>query len=173
MTDDDLKKLRGLAEAATPGPWAWDDGFLWNRETDVGVLNHAGTNWPIDDTNAAFIATARTAVPALLDEIARLQAEHHKLRSGECLGVCTGTDVACQRDCYCSLACQTRDADGSRGDLSRTLVPTSLLERVEQLQAGLSEALDLFDAVWCPEHGHAPKPDRLARAVELRKLVRP
>jgi hypothetical protein len=41
----------------------------------------------------------------------------------------------------------------------------------EQLRAALREALDLFDAAWCPEHGHAPKPEQIERAVELRKLV--
>jgi hypothetical protein len=40
-----------------------------------------------------------------------------------------------------------------------------------QLRAALTEALDLFDATWCPEHGHAPKPEQLARAAELRKLT--
>jgi len=38
-------------------------------------------------------------------------------------------------------------------------------------QKGLAAALDLFDAVWCPEHGHTPRPDQLARAKALRKLV--
>lgn len=48
------------------------------------------------------------------------------------------------------------------------------LEReVIRLRAALAEALDLFDATWCPEHGHAPRPEQLARAEELRKLVQP
>jgi hypothetical protein len=40
-----------------------------------------------------------------------------------------------------------------------------------QLRAALREALDLFDANWCPEHGHQPRPEVFERAVELRKLV--
>ena len=35
----------------------------------------------------------------------------------------------------------------------------------------LRRALDLFAEVWCPEHGHAPKPEQITRAAELRKLV--
>ena len=44
-------------------------------------------------------------------------------------------------------------------------------EEIKQLRAALVEALDLFDATWCPEHGHAPKEEQLARAAELRKLA--
>jgi len=46
-----------------------------------------------------------------------------------------------------------------------------LRRALDEVTKGLAEALDLFDAVWCPEHGHAPKPSQLARAAELRKLV--
>lgn len=82
----DIDKLRALCDAATPGPWEWNDGFLWNVEHDTGVLSHshipednacqecsAGTRWPISDENKAFIAAARAAVPELLDEITRLR----------------------------------------------------------------------------------------------------
>jgi hypothetical protein len=44
-------------------------------------------------------------------------------------------------------------------------------EEIKQLRAALTEALDLFDATWCPEFGHAPKPEQLARGLELRKLA--
>lgn len=53
---------------------------------------------------------------------------------------------------------------------ARTEVPT-LIDVVEKLRVALAEALDLFDATWCPEHGHAPKPEQLARIAELRKVV--
>lgn len=51
------------------------------------------------------------------------------------------------------------------------IVVTALVDETIALQRALCEALDLFDATWCPEHGHAPKPEQLARAAELRKLV--
>jgi len=52
-------------------------------------------------------------------------------------------------------------------------VVLAILEQIDVTNAALAEALDLFDAVWCPEHGHAPRPEQLARAEALRKLVRP
>jgi hypothetical protein len=42
-----------------------------------------------------------------------------------------------------------------------------------QLREALREAIDLFDATWCPEYGHAPQPATFARINELRKLVHP
>jgi len=42
---------------------------------------------------------------------------------------------------------------------------------LDAMTAALGEALDLFDAVWCPEHGHQPRPDQLARAEKLRKIL--
>lgn len=54
----------------------------------------------------------------------------------------------------------------------------SALERelrraLDEATKALAEALAIFDATWCPEHGHAPKPEQLARVDELRKLVAP
>ena len=54
--------------------------------------------------------------------------------------------------------------------IARTAIP-ALLDEVDLLRLALTEALDLFDATWCPEHGHAPRPKQLARAEALRKLV--
>ena len=52
------------------------------------------------------------------------------------------------------------------------VVVTALVDETIALERALVEVLDLFDATWCPEHGHAPKPEQLVRAAELRKLVR-
>src|SRR5947209_755403 len=46
-----------------------------------------------------------------------------------------------------------------------------LRRELDTMEQALAEALDLFDATWCPEHGHAPRPEQLARVEELRKLV--
>ncbi len=100
-------------------------------------------------------SAAVNELPRLLDEIDRLRVENAKLRAGECLGTIPPTDVACQRDCYCSKACQTRDADGSRGDLSRTLVP-------QVLRDILCAACDLADETLSP-NDHA-------RRDQLQKL---
>ena len=48
-----------------------------------------------------------------------------------------------------------------------------LRRSLDEVSTGLTAALDLFDAIWCPEHGHEPKPEVFARVAALRKLVRP
>lgn len=79
MTAEERAELRRLAEAATPGPWKveeyeeWDDSgrrLCWyvdmpGNEDSTVLL----------EMDAAFIAAARTAVPALLDEVDQLRAE--------------------------------------------------------------------------------------------------
>jgi hypothetical protein len=42
-------------------------------------------------------------------------------------------------------------------------------QRDTQRTAELTEALDIFNATWCPEHGHSPSPEQFARIEELRK----
>src|SRR4029077_11737246 len=37
-----------------------------------------------------------------------------------------------------------------------------------QKSAELAEVLAIFDATWCTEHGHSPKPEQFARIEELR-----
>lgn len=49
-----------------------------------------------------------------------------------------------------------------------------MLERrygFDRLREAFAEALDIFDATWCPEHGHAPNPKQHARVAELRKVL--
>lgn len=90
MSELEIKIIRERCEAATPGPWVWSDGgemlaagagdeddMRWDGqgsyapptkviETDSGV-------YPPRDNDRAFIAAARSDVPALLDEIDRLR----------------------------------------------------------------------------------------------------
>lgn len=46
-----------------------------------------------------------------------------------------------------------------------------LRRELDETTKGLAEALDLFDGNWCPEHGHAPRPEAFKRATELSKLI--
>lgn len=183
ITDDQIKTWGELVAAATTGPWEPCGanggrcicGLVW-ANPHVPLQGEDMEPSPTAD-DAAFICAARVAVPALVTEVERLRDENTKLRAGECLGMIPPTDIACQRDCYCSVACQTRDADGSRGDLSRTLVPQALIDdrdslrdrlRVseqqnealgdanvlavenDRLRAALREACDLADAALMP-----------------------
>jgi len=69
----DLAALRRLCEEATPGPWdvddqSHDDGTIWvNVEWRGTAVCEA---CPVA-ADAAFIAAARTALPALLDRVER------------------------------------------------------------------------------------------------------
>jgi hypothetical protein len=54
-----------------------------------------------------------------------------------------------------------------------TVLERELRRELDAMTRALTEALDLFDATWCPEFGHAPRPEQLTRAAELRKLVQP
>ena len=83
MTQQELDALKALADAATPDRWE-----IWSAATgaDYIVRVPRGKNYyaviATDCTysNAAFIAAARAAVPALIAEVERLQvawsAEH-------------------------------------------------------------------------------------------------
>lgn len=68
MTDGQIGvRLRRLADAATPEPWhSDDDGLVWGPTLGDPVSSST------EITDAEFIAAARTAVPALLDEVQRL-----------------------------------------------------------------------------------------------------
>lgn len=67
----DTEALRRLADAATPGPWPLFSGGEYVG--GVGILV-APDDGGVSPANAAFIAAARTALPALLDENTALRA---------------------------------------------------------------------------------------------------
>lgn len=74
MTQDELDRWEALANAATPGPWV-----LVDRDILGGYEVHAPDDWTVfgyngpERTDAAFIAAARDAVPALIAEVRRLR----------------------------------------------------------------------------------------------------
>lgn len=85
LTEDELKQLRELCDAATDGPW-WvsDDGLndVWNGEEEFaenliapGCVRHGEAPSERIRADQDFIAAARTALPQLLDEIDRLKKE--------------------------------------------------------------------------------------------------
>lgn len=84
MTDEELKRLEGLCEKATPAPWlfnpipgmnAIDD--MWSGDDALDdaqkiIITDSG-HYPPRVPDAEFIAAARTALPAALAEIRRLR----------------------------------------------------------------------------------------------------
>lgn len=80
MTNEEITRLRALADAATPGPWKRDvselDVFAVDRGLPQTIVSANDYGISVQQTmcDIAFIAAARTAIPALLDEIERLRA---------------------------------------------------------------------------------------------------
>jgi len=94
ITDEQLQEWGALADAATRGPWSTISKFTGPYGEGVGgtaIIGAYDSEW-IDLTiavcpprnaemaDAAFLVAARTAVPALIGEVERLQvawsAEH-------------------------------------------------------------------------------------------------
>ena len=74
MDDDQIKAARALCEAATSGPWSAEDGTADRAPTINGPARPGVAGFPVpmrvaSNQDAAFIAAARTLLPAALDEI--------------------------------------------------------------------------------------------------------
>lgn len=86
MSDDELKAIEERANAATPGPWIWEEedrhGFAMPRLLGGGGrVCDFGDATPYEnssgaepgDNDKAFIAAARSDIPALVAEVRRLR----------------------------------------------------------------------------------------------------
>lgn len=89
MTPAELAELRRIEQAATPGPWGVEydgpDGACVRTEQPETDMPHLSKEKHVacycfngqlenPEADATFIAAARNALPALLDEVERLQA---------------------------------------------------------------------------------------------------
>ena len=70
-TKADSEELRKLVEKAAEGPWKSESGGL----SDLNFVNHEDDQvaYGVNDANATFISSARTAVPKLLDRVEELE----------------------------------------------------------------------------------------------------
>jgi len=118
MSDEELDRLEALCNAATPGPWFWDDGdppsallSLYNGPDLPGfpmdedkfgersLENPAVLSldeWGTDELTAndrTFIVAARTALPALIAEVRRLRAASLPAPARDLAGYHTGPFV--------------------------------------------------------------------------------
>ncbi|MEE4545264.1 hypothetical protein V2S66_25255 [Streptomyces sp. V4-01] len=78
LSPEQLAEIRARMDAAAPGPWETDTYAEYDSSTSIGVAN-ASDLWivplqQLDPADAAFIAAARTDVPALLAEVDRLRS---------------------------------------------------------------------------------------------------
>jgi hypothetical protein len=95
MDDDAIKRLRELAERATPGPWELDGKGLWAHPKGAGwacvvVPNYeyeTGVTLKYEDRDADYIAAASPdVVTALLDELERLREVDRRCGKDNCMG---------------------------------------------------------------------------------------
>lgn len=103
LTTARLAELRRLADEATPGPWEHSkayrlnvvapDGQIIGRVSGSMVTDAVGESF--NGTNAAFIAAARSAVPALLDALARVEALVSGWERDSSLIDCTRRETCC------------------------------------------------------------------------------
>lgn len=135
MTDDEIKALKALADAASPGPWAhWVDDRCPD-DVRVCVNKDCSCHWcvalageTVDGTvwtpetlarwrsDATFIAASREAVPDLIAEVERLTAERDQAR----------------RDAVCVLQLSDQQLSLAQGDGTRC--------RIEQYEAANESA---------------------------------
>lgn len=68
-----LQKIREIVDAATPGPWRVDgDSGDWDVEADHHILGGTTDHMFFRREDAQFVACARSVMPDLLDQIARM-----------------------------------------------------------------------------------------------------
>lgn len=90
MTDQEIRRLREMANAALGGPWGVGQRAPGEWEVVLPIDHASIAGVPVAGVygtlkrkeTAAFIAAARTAVPALLDELERLRTDLGKYQSG-------------------------------------------------------------------------------------------
>ncbi len=111
----DIEALRKLAEAATKGPWEvvtpWPDMPQYTRLSAIHGPPHVNAHDDYSVADTAFIASARTAVPALLDEVERLRA---KLESADAY---KANLLAENADLRAKLAVFQADHEAAAGEL--------------------------------------------------------
>lgn len=80
ITKEWIDQQRAVCNAATPGPWESKHYGRYEDHDECCIALTDDSIEPSKYANADFIAAARTALPAALDEIERLAADNRKLR---------------------------------------------------------------------------------------------
>lgn len=134
MTPEQLKAIRERCEAATAGPWA-DNGTSIDQHwtavpkdwaTVVGLEECGSPYQPwqrlvLKESDAAFIAHARTDVPALLDLVASLQERVKELEGvfGLCVVPLEALRITDERRTYPIINASVRAAIYAATDATR------------------------------------------------------
>lgn len=155
MTPERLAEIRAACEAATPGPWEAD--LSPGSDPDEGYPNH-GWVWPsktYSDSSGdymlwedvQFCVLARSAIPELLAENARLRAEVGRLQRD----LPAATEVARLQDAERALQAENARLRAAIKEMLRVLnryhPPTTETERVMgYVPCYLCEARDRLQA---------------------------
>ena len=69
--------MRKLVDAATPGPWTWNDcqEMLGHGDAPDAIIETDSGCYGPEDYDRAFIAASRTLMPVMADEIDALLTE--------------------------------------------------------------------------------------------------
>jgi uncharacterized small protein (DUF1192 family) len=94
MSDDILARARAALELVHRAPWTQGKNHPSNVYHQGRLIAECCTRHPIGENNAHFIAAARSLVPEMADEIARLRAEVERLREAERTAWIAGRDAA-------------------------------------------------------------------------------
>ncbi len=148
----DVARIRAFAEAATDGPW------FGPRVTDA---------WPPGEYGVYVADDHGDPIPFAI--IARMDRPADGSPDEQCANA-TFIAAANPRVVIELLdAIEGAGAPEAHWECQQKI--DALEEKLAATTNALTEALDLFDASWCPEHGHAPRADQLSRAEALRKMV--
>ncbi len=153
LTDAE-REIAELADAATPGPWSYDDGITDDATGERGkvpAVYQSGTaDWICSpeavafeqaDADGRFLAAARTAVPALLSALSLARAELARVK------------VA--RDSV--AAAEARGAERERARAADALAEAGFPVLASSIRAG-HHAAAMLDALDAALGGAAPEP---------------
>lgn len=139
MTDDEIKAAREACEKATPGPWETNHWrtFGVTAPNSTKTFNEESLHWwggkflaeTEDEHDSAFIALARTALPAALEEIQQQRSRVAELE-----------DTSCEAGDWLTANCR-RMIEMHEGDRQ------ALREKVRTLETELTDCrVRLFEA---------------------------
>lgn len=164
ITEEDLARLEALAQAATQGPLTVE----WRRACEHYILGPFGAVFAVAETgcDAAFIAAARNAVPALVAEVRRLRRLHAAMNRTVSEAIKDAESALADRDAL------RAENERLRADIHRHLTSQAYLDiksENERLREGgerLARRVVEYDVII--ERRGEERDAALAEAAELR-----
>jgi len=156
MTDEELNFIGVLCNVATPGPWKYvdlNDQYLAivRQDSDGGVddFDYASdwTDLLVDENryaDAAFMANARSDLPALIAEVRRLREENDRLRAALPTRVATARELDIVLEDNQRL--REREAEQSQWIQCCNVESEALQSWVDEYRARLAAALRIANA---------------------------